>query len=78
MVYDRGGFAARRYLAVELGGPGDHECRGWPGTGDPEAMRVIPRHEDEAARPGGPAILTAISGEFAREKIKHLDRKSVV
>jgi hypothetical protein len=48
-VYDRGRLAARRYLAIELGRPGNHQRRGWPGAGDREAVRVITRHEDEAA-----------------------------
>jgi hypothetical protein len=39
VVYDRGSFAARRYLAVELRRPGDHECCGWPGTGPNTSLK---------------------------------------
>jgi len=56
LVYDGGSFATCHYLAVELGRRCDHECCGWPRTGNRKAVRVIPRHEDEGARPGGPAV----------------------
>ena len=71
MVYDGRSFAMCYHLAVELGRPCDHECCGWTRAGDCKAVRVIPRHEDKAARPGGPAVLTAVAGELTREQVKH-------
>lgn len=64
LVYDGGSFATCHYLAVELGRPCDHECCGWPRTGNRKAVRVIPRHEDEGARPGGPAVRGLLIATF--------------